>query len=86
MRITSPFGADTYEAGDHWAICDVCGFKYRRSELRQRWDRALVCNKDWEPRHPQELVRAKKDRVKVADPRSEGADQFRTSPVTQEDL
>lgn len=44
-----------YKNRDHWRECDVCGFDYLRSELRKRWDGAIVCKKDFEtkPRHMQ---------------------------------
>jgi len=61
-----------YIPGDHWAICDECGLKYRRSEIRKRWDGAMVCKKDWEPKHPQENVRVRVDRIKVDHARPEG--------------
>lgn len=60
-----------YIPGDYWVICDVCGFKKRRSQTKKRWDGALVCEKDWEPRHPQDFVRNVKDHQAVADPRPE---------------
>ena len=47
--------------GSHNVICDVCGLKYKNSDLKRRWDGAMVCNADWEPRHPQEFVRARPD-------------------------
>ena len=47
--------------GSYNAICDVCGLKYKASELLKRWDGAIVCKWDWEPRHPQEFIRAKFD-------------------------
>ena len=45
------------------AICDRCGFKYRLSQLRREWTNLMVChgpetNGCWEPRHPQEYIRA----------------------------
>lgn len=43
---------DKYVHGTSNAICDVCGFKYKLSDLRKRWDGMLVCNEDWESRHP----------------------------------
>lgn len=52
-RVTGP--------GGHNVICDVCGLKYKAQELRRRWDGAMVCEWDFEPRHPQEFVRAKRD-------------------------
>ena len=53
--------ADYYKAGDHNAICDACGFKFKASQLRKRWDGFMVCRKDWHPRHPQDFVRGVKD-------------------------
>jgi len=58
-----------YIPGDYWVICDRCGFKYRRSECRLTWDNLLVCRKDWEPRHPQDFVRSKRDNQRVPIPR-----------------
>lgn len=66
----------TYIAGDHWRICDVCGFKVRRSQTRKRWDGLVVCNADFEERHPQDLVRGRHDRQAVTEPRPRPADVF----------
>lgn len=87
MRETSKPGTQDYRAGDYWAICDVCGFKYLRSDMRVRWDKALVCSKDYEIRHPQETIRPGKDRIVPRDEiRPEGTDTFVVTPVTQDDL
>lgn len=53
-------------SGDNWATCDSCGFKYRASQIKLRWDGLYVCPADWEPRHPQDYVEAKQDKI-VAD-------------------
>lgn len=53
--------ADYYAHGQNNVICDVCGFKYKSSQVRTRWDGLTVCKKDWEPRQPQDFVRAKHD-------------------------
>lgn len=44
------------------AICDRCGFEYWSDELRKEWTGLMVCRADWEPRHPQDTIRAKPDR------------------------
>ena len=49
--------------GSYSAICDVCGFKFKASELIRRWDGAMVDKACWEPRHPQDFIRAKQDNV-----------------------
>lgn len=48
---------DYLKIGDMNAICDECGFKFKLSELVERWDGALVDRKCWEPRHPRDFVR-----------------------------
>jgi hypothetical protein len=48
---------DTLKLGEHNAYCDVCGFKFKASDLRDRWDGYKVCELDWETRHPQDFVR-----------------------------
>lgn len=53
--------ADYLKLGDWNAICDVCGRKFKASELKERWDNAMVCTNDWEPRQPQDFVRGVPD-------------------------
>lgn len=55
----------TYRSGDWNAICDSCGKKLKASQLNKRWDGFMVCADDWEPRHPQDFIRAKKDKISV---------------------
>ena len=43
--------------GGYNAICDVCGFKFKASELRRRWDGAMVDQACFESRHPQDFIR-----------------------------
>lgn len=55
-----------YVNGDWNVICDRCGFKKLASECRKTWDHLFVCKDTcWEPRHPQDFVRAKADRQSV---------------------
>lgn len=54
-----------YIPGDYNMVCDECGLVYRRSEMQRRWDGLWVCGGDWEPRHPQDFVRGKVDKVRV---------------------
>lgn len=76
-----------YAHGDSNAICDECGFKFKRSQLRKRWDGAFVCSDDWEPRQPQDLLRAGRVSRPVRDARPEGEDVFlEPGDVTREDL
>jgi hypothetical protein len=54
--------ADYLKLGDWNAICDRCGAKFKGSALRKTWQGYMVCEKDWEPRQPQDSVRG------IADP------------------
>lgn len=67
---------DFYKKGDWNAICDVCGFKRKASEMKQRWDGVMVCEEDWEPRQPQDFVRGVPDTQSVAWTRPETPDTF----------
>lgn len=41
-----------YKLDDHFVICDVCGKRFYASQIKIRWDGAVVCPLDWEPKHP----------------------------------
>jgi len=74
--------------GDYKAVCDVCGFVYMASELARRWDNLMVCQKDWEPRHPQDLLRVRPERSTPPWTRPEQPDRFidTTVPFDGSDL
>ena len=61
-----------WKSGDWNAICDVCGHKYKASQLKKRWDGLMVCDEDWETRHPQEFIRPIKDMQKLPFTRPRG--------------
>ena len=48
-----------YRKSDWKAVCWVCGGDFYASQMRMRWDKVWVCGRDWEPRHPQDFVRAR---------------------------
>ena len=75
--------ADDYRSGDHYVICDFSGWKTRRSEARKMWNGLLVHHRFWEPRHPLDTVRTKRDHQAVADPRPEATDSFVTTNQVQ---
>lgn len=63
---------DYYKQGTWNALCAICGFEYKSSELR--WNSQIndyVCKQDWEVRHPQERLRAVKDDQSVPWTRSD---------------
>jgi len=62
--------------GDFNVICDVCGFKFKRSQVRMRWDRLMVCSKDWEIRNPQDYLESRPERQRIEDARPRPTDVF----------
>ena len=46
---------NVFKSGDFWRECDECGFDYLRSEMLKRYDGAIVCRKDYEEEHPNDL-------------------------------
>jgi len=72
--------------GDYLMTCDECGVVFRRSEMRERWDKSWVCSKDWEPKHPQESVRGKADKMQVPVARPQGEDVYILTPISSDDL
>lgn len=78
---------DSFILGDSNAICDVCGFKHKASQLQKRWDGAMVCRADWEPRHPQDQLTARPERNNIKDARPEPEYRFlAVGEITTADL
>lgn len=77
-----------YKPGDHWVICDVCGWAYRHSDMKRRWDGAVVCKEDWEIRHPQDFLKAQpEDQSAKGLVRPDGgSEQYLENDVKPEDL
>lgn len=60
---------DAFILGDSKATCDCCGFDFKQSQLKKRWDGAMVCSADFELRHPQDSLKARPERNNVKDAR-----------------
>lgn len=55
-----------YYAKGQWnIICDVCGRKVKSGDVRKRWDGAIVCQTDFESRHPLDFIRGRKESLTV---------------------
>lgn len=67
---------DYFKLGDHNAVCYVCGFKRKASEMKLRWDGVYVCKEDWEIRQPQDFVRGVGPEQAPAWTQPEQPDQF----------
>jgi len=45
-----------YAAGKYAkAMCDICGFEVKYSDLQPQWDGFRACPECWTPRHPQDF-------------------------------
>jgi len=63
--------------GHGWKFtCHVCGFWYPSTEIKKRWDGLYVCDKDYETRHPQTLIKVRGERAFPDIVSSDGTDQF----------
>ena len=71
-----------YDKGDWIAMCDVCGRKYKASNLQKRWDGLMCCHEDWEIRQPQDFVRGVQDTQIAPWLRDEPSDSFVTINFT----
>lgn len=61
----------------NWKVsCMVCGFWYPSSEIKKRWDGVLVCEKDYETRHPQTLIKVRGERASPSFVSKDGTDTY----------
>lgn len=58
------------------AICDVCGIRYSSDDLRRRWDGLMVCEADWEVKHPQLYIKVNPETIAPPWVRPEPTDDF----------
>jgi hypothetical protein len=54
-----------YQPGDWNAICSMCGREFKASQLSRHWQGMYRCLDCWEPRQPQDFVRATVDNQSV---------------------
>ena len=54
-----------YKSGSHNIICDVCGHKFKFSQVKKDWRGLVVCEKDFEHDHPQKYIRVRESGLSV---------------------
>jgi len=54
-----------YVSGEWNVTCDVCAKKIKSSQAKKRWDGLIVCPEDFEPRHEQDFVKPRQDKITV---------------------
>lgn len=52
-----------WDPTNYWFLCDRCGCDIRAQDGRMTWDGLFVCPDDWEPRHEQDFVRTRADKI-----------------------
>ena len=62
--------------GDFWRICDRTGFRVPASQTVREWNGLIVRSGVSEARHPQDFVRAKRENMRVPDPRPPPVDAY----------
>ena len=62
---TPPFLMTYFKKGEWNADCMRCGFQYKSGSLKKDWEGLYVCKECWEPRHPQEFLKGRKDHSSV---------------------
>lgn len=55
--------------GDFLRICDRSGFTFWASDTEKEWTGAIVARRYAEARHPQDFLRARRDNMRIPDPR-----------------
>ena len=73
-------------SGQYNVICDVCGFRFKANQIKHRWDGMVVCEQDWEERHPSDLFQAREEQTGVPFTRPEPTDTFVTVSYISESV
>ena len=81
-------GSNYLKLGDWNAVCEVCDFEFKASELIKRWDGVYVCKEDYEPRHPSDFYRGRTENTSVpwTRPEQDGEDVSPTRLDTTTDV
>lgn len=61
------------DLGNWNAICDICGLKFKASELQKDWRGLMVDKGCFEQRHPQDFLRVRSDDPSVPWTRPQGS-------------
>lgn len=64
-------------------ICQVCRKKLKSNEVRKRWDGLLVCNEDYEEKHPRDMpIPPQREQAPIPFASPEPTDTFTTTLCT----
>ena len=66
--------------GEHNVTSDISGRVFKASEMRKTWNNLVVHYSEYDPKHPQLELRARKEQISVRDARPEGPQYFPDMP------
>ena len=46
-------------------LCDLCGRKFKSTEVQKDWRGLIVCKEDYELRHPADFLRVQREKITV---------------------
>lgn len=75
--------ANYFVPGTTNTICDVTGFKVKRSDCLVRWDGHVVIPEAWEPRQPQDFPPTIRPEQVITDARPKPVDDEPTDTTYQ---
>ena len=76
-----------YISGDWYVLCDICGFKKRRTECSKDWEGKIVCTSTClDQRNPQDYIAPAPDKQDVPDAREADPVFVTDNQVQPEDL
>ena len=78
----------TFKSGQHNVIDDIDGQKYKSSQMTKNWKNQLVNRlRNFEPKHPQLIIRPRKERIAVENTRTQAPDPpLQDPPITASDI
>lgn len=76
---------NTFVQGQWNVICDVCGFKFKSGDTKERWDGLRVCLDDFEERHPADFFKVDGEDTSVPFSRPEDQATESAAPDTPAD-
>jgi len=71
-----------FSAHDSNTICDVTGFKVKRSEVMRRWEGFFVISAAFHPRQPQDRPVIPDPQKTYKDVRTQTLDETEADPIT----
>ena len=72
----------TFSPNDSNTICDVTGFKVKRSQVLKRWEGLYVIDKAWHNRQPQDTPVIPDPQKVYKDVRTQSEDETAADPIT----